>query len=351
MKNRLTEKQKKALAVLGTTASVYLALKYVLRLFFPFLLSWWLAVLVGPAAVFLEQKTCVKRTVWASLFITVLSAVLLFLGYILGRLFLEQLIKAAAHLPSWFEELCGWLDGVCRDCDRFLGFSGGTTMEFVESRGQRFLETAEHQAGTYLMMFSPGIFTGTAKLGGLLAVAGIGGVLVVGARGRILHWKNTSVFRQELSAAAGCISRVGRNFLLVQLFIMLLTSILCGVGLYALGNPYAVLLGAGLGLLDALPVFGTGTVLIPWAVIMLFTGNWTYAIGLMLLYLLSYFLREILEAKLMGSRMGIRPLEMLMSMYAGLLLFGVTGFLLGPLGYLLVRELSGLYTGEGRIIV
>ena len=87
--------------------------------------------------------------------------------------------------------------------------------------------------------------------------------------------------------------------------------------------------------------------MIPWAVIMLFTGNWTYAIGLMLLYLLSYFLREILEAKLMGSRMGIRPLEMLMSMYAGLLLFGVTGFLLGPLGYLLVRELSGLYTGEG----
>ena len=70
MKNRLTEKQKKALAVLGTTAGVYLALKYVLRLFFPFLLSWWLAVLVGPAAVFLEQKTCVKRTVWASLFIT-----------------------------------------------------------------------------------------------------------------------------------------------------------------------------------------------------------------------------------------------------------------------------------------
>lgn len=127
MKNRLTEKQKKALAVLGTTAGVYLALKYVLRLFFPFLLSWWLAVLVGPAAVFLEQKTCVKRTVWASLFITALSAVLLFLGYILGRLFLEQLIKAAAHLPSWFEELCGWLDGVCRNCDRFLGFSGGTT--------------------------------------------------------------------------------------------------------------------------------------------------------------------------------------------------------------------------------
>ena len=117
-------------------------------------------------------------------------------------------------------------------------------MEFVESRGQRFLETAERQAGTYLMMFSPGIFTGAAKLGGLLAVAGIGGVLVVGARGRILHWKNTSVFRQELSAAAGCISRVGRSFLLVQLFIMLLTSILCGVGLYVLGNPYAVLLGA-----------------------------------------------------------------------------------------------------------
>lgn len=351
MRNGLTEKQKKALVLLGTTVGVYLALKYVLRLFLPFLLSWWLAVLVGPASVFLERKTCVKRTVWASLFITVLSAALLFAGYILGRLFLEQLIKAAAHLPTWFEELCGWLDGACRDCDRFLGFSGGTTMEFVESRGQRFLETAERQAGTYLMTLSPGIFTGAAKLGGLLAVAGIGGVLVIGARGRILYWKNTSVFRQEILAAAGCISRVGRNFLLVQLFIMFLTSVLCGAGLYLLGNPYAVLLGAGIGLLDALPVFGTGTVLIPWAIIALLAKNWAYAAGLTAIYIFSYFLREILEAKLMGGRMGIRPLEMLMSMYAGLLLFGVTGFLLGPLGYLLIRELSGLYTGEGRITV
>ena len=94
-KTGLRKKQKKALAVLGTTAGVYLALKYVLRLFFPFLLSWWLAVLVGPAAVFLEQKTCVKRTVWASLFITALSAVLAFSGLYPG-----EAVSGTAHKSS-----------------------------------------------------------------------------------------------------------------------------------------------------------------------------------------------------------------------------------------------------------
>ena len=86
---------------------------------------------------------------------------------------------------------------------------------------------------------------------------------------------------------------------------MLLTTVICTAGFWILKNPYYILAGISLGVLDALPVFGTGTVLIPWAVIRFFQGKWGAGILMLAIYLACYFLRELLEAKLMGSRVGL----------------------------------------------
>ena len=63
----------------------------------------------------------------------------------------------------------------------------------------------------------------------------------------------------------------------------------------------------------------------------------------MAIYLICYLLREILEAKMMGNRVGLTSLETLISMYVGLQLFGIAGFLLGPIGLLLIEEMVNLY--------
>ena len=66
------------------------------------------------------------------------------------------------------------------------------------------------------------------------------------------------------------------------------------------------------------------------------------------IYLACYFLREILEAKLMGSRVGLSPLETLISMYVGLRLFGILGLILGPVGILLIGDLVKAWERPGR---
>ena len=111
-------------------------------------------------------------------------------------------------------------------------------------------------------------------------------------------------------------------------------------GIFSLKNPYYILAGAGIGILDALPVFGTGTVLIPWTLFCLLRGRWGRGAAIFAIYLVCYFLREILEARLMANQVGLTPLETLISIYAGLQLFGLWGFLLGPLGILLVKEFT-----------
>ena len=48
----------------------------------------------------------------------------------------------------------------------------------------------------------------------------------------------------------------------VQLIIMSINIVVCSTAFLMIGNPYAILLGVLTGIIDALPRFGTGTVLI-----------------------------------------------------------------------------------------
>ena len=135
---------------------------------------------------------------------------------------------------------------------------------------------------------------------------------------------------------------------LAGVVIMAVTALICTLGLALLGNPYSVLLGLGIGLLDALPVFGTGAVLLPWGAFLLLKRQWWKGAVLLSVYGLCYFLRQFLEAKLMGNRMGLSALETLVSMYVGLELFGVSGFFLGPVGLLIIEDLVKLYGEDGE---
>ena len=86
---------------------------------------------------------------------------------------------------------------------------------------------------------------------------------------------------------------------------------MCSIGLKLAGSEYAVLTGIVIALLDALPVIGSGTILIPWAIIDIFIGNYKAALILAVVYALCAALREVLEAKLMGNSMGVNEFYML----------------------------------------
>lgn len=160
--------------------------------------------------------------------------------------------------------------------------------------------------------------------------------------------KSGSIFHREFSVLGRRIASAGSAWFKTQLVIMAVTAMICTLGLTLLGNPYSVLLGLGIGLLDALPVFGTGAVLIPWGAFLLLEHQWWKGAVLLFIYGLCYFIRQFLEAKLMGSRMGLSALETLFSMYVGLELLGVSGFFLGPVGLLIIEDLVKLYGEDGE---
>ena len=93
-----------------------------------------------------------------------------------------------------------------------------------------------------------------------------------------------------------------------------------------------------IGLLDALPFIGTGTILFPWAAVAFMKGDGGRGTLLLGIYLASYFLRQVMESKVMGEKAGLSPFLTLAAVYVGIQLFGILGVILGPLGFLIVRE-------------
>ena len=110
-------------------------------------------------------------------------------------------------------------------------------------------------------------------------------------------------------------------------------------GLLLLRQGYALLLAALIAVIDALPVFGTGTVLMPWGALCLLTGNVPKGLGLLALYGVISLVRSVLEPKIMAAQVDLPPLAALAAMYVGFCAFGVAGMVLCPMALLFVKQL------------
>lgn len=113
-----------------------------------------------------------------------------------------------------------------------------------------------------------------------------------------------------------------------------LSSITCGivlVGLLLLGIPFAPVWAVGIALIDAVPLLGTGIVLIPWAMVSLMQRRSLQAVGLLCIYLCAVVTRTILEPRLVGRHLGLDPLVTLLFLYLGYRFWGIFGMLLAPM--------------------
>lgn len=147
-------------------------------------------------------------------------------------------------------------------------------------------------------------------------------------------------FYNELSKIKSKMSIIFRAYIKAQLVIMLITSTLCSIGFALIKNPYFLILGIVVGLLDALPLIGLGIIMIPWAVGYFIIGNVRKGLVIAVIYIICYFVREILEPKLIGDNAGIGPLTSLVCIYIGYEIFGLLGVFLGPIAYMIIQQMT-----------
>ena len=107
-------------------------------------------------------------------------------------------------------------------------------------------------------------------------------------------------------------------------------------------QPYGLLMALGLAILDFIPIIGAGTVMVPWAVIALFTRDYPTAIEMMVIWGVVAMFRRVMEPKFVGDQTGLSPILSLVSIYVGMKLAGVLGMILGPILMLVLLNLAGM---------
>ncbi len=125
--------------------------------------------------------------------------------------------------------------------------------------------------------------------------------------------------------------------------IILITTFELTVGFYILKfigvftSPYVIFIAVAIAFIDIIPVMGTGTVLIPWAVISFITGNIGLGIGLLVLYVIILVIRQVIEPKLVAGQVGLPPIATIVAMYVGSKTLGVLGFFILPFAVILIK--------------
>ena len=146
--------------------------------------------------------------------------------------------------------------------------------------------------------------------------------------------------RARFTAYRRSTGKLLRRYLRGYLALFFITLLSLFIGLLFLRVEHALLLSLLLSLADLLPIVGIGTVLIPWGLLCLVTGQRAMGISLLVLYLVASVVRQLAEPRILGKSLGIHPLLSLLFSYAGLSLFGFWGLLLSPLAALLCKALQ-----------
>lgn len=121
------------------------------------------------------------------------------------------------------------------------------------------------------------------------------------------------------------------------------------IGLSLFKVRYALILAIAIAIIDALPILGTGTILIPWAIVLAVMGNYRFAACIFGLYLFILIVRQLIEPKIVGTQIGIYPLLTLIAMYAGTQFVGVWGLILGPIVLIILKNIFGSIYQSGAL--
>lgn len=345
---RPSRKRKKMILIVGITGAVYAGFRYLLPLVVPFLAAYIAALGLRPSARWISRKSRVRICgrefgipvgAAGGAELLILAAVLGWLAYEGFRRLCTEVSLLSERLPEMIASLDVWLTGKCHILEDFFSLRPDFLVRLVREMLLGLTVRLKESAMPFLVENSMAVLDSVVQFLVVCVLFFLAAVLSMEEMDDLRRRRERSQFRREYAMIGRRLAAAGKAYAKTQGIILALTAAICCAGLWMLGNPYYIMLGVVIGLLDALPVLGTGTVLLPWAIWEAAAGRWGQAAGLFFLYLVCYILRENLEARIMGGEMGLTPLESLASIYVGWQLFGFFGFILGPVGLILIEDL------------
>ena len=312
----------------------WLAGKFLLPFLFPFLLGWVLALASEPAVSFGMGRLGLKRGLAAGMGVTATLLLLLTLAVLLGALAVKELGSMASSIPQTLAQSAQsaevWLITLSAKAPAPVDSMLTDSVERFFQNTDRLTDKAVEQV--------PGILSGVLGwVPGKAMALGTGVLSAYFLSARLpklkesLHSKLPPVyFDTWLPKLRHLRSALGK-WLIAQGKLMAITYGIVTLGFLLLGIAYAPGWALLVAAVDAVPLLGTGTVLVPWALVRLLQGDPFQGFGMLGLYLVAMVTRTVLEPKFFGKHLGLDPLIMLVFLYFGYRLWGFGGIVISPI--------------------
>lgn len=334
---------------------LFLLGKYIPAVFLPFVIAWLMALLTDSIATAICARVKISKKLCSAL-------VLLFLFLTIGALlyfginrfiseienFISRLTADGGALSESISGLVANFDNIgsriplikeLKSHEHLVGF-GDKIDEMVVS----FLKSFASDIGAALTTVATGVIKSLPSIILFVLISIIASFYFAldfeAINGWILRIIPESL-RQKIPRLRKQTKSLAARYLKAYSLLMLLTFFELFIGLSVIGADYAFLLAIGISILDILPIFGVGTVLVPWAVFSFFTYDFGRGLGLIILWATVTVIRQIAEPRIVGGTIGLHPVVTLIGMYVGFRLFGIVGMFLAPAAIIAVRAYFG----------
>ena len=321
-------------------AIIYVVFKYALPLLLPFLFSLLISAIVLPLVSLLHRKLHFHKKLTAAVLVTVTYLILAGLLMLAGR----RVYLSASSAVDWFNtRFVPDINALLDKIDALVHNSDSALMSWLYSMKDSLIATLQPK----VVQLSTSVLTKLA--GGVPSFAVKVIISVVATYFFALDYDNirraitarmAEQQYQKASAAFHSLRTTIGQYLRAYSLIFLITFAELTVGLLCAGVKNFALIALGIAVFDILPILGSSMIMLPWSIITLLRGNYQQGIILFIVYLVVVIVRQFIEPKIVGERVGLHPLVTLIAMYVGLKLFGGAAMLLLPITCAVLQQLE-----------
>lgn len=323
---------------------VVLVVPRIIGFFMPFVVGWIIAMIANPLVRFLDEKIKIRRKAGSAIVIIAVIALIIAAGYWIGAILVRETAGFVRGLPELWAAVEADVSRAGRRLENFSQYFSPELQRQIENILNAltgFVSSIANNLGsptvTAVGNFAknlPSIFVGVIMclLSSYFFVAQRDEVV------RVFHKYMPESFREKWTLMYSSLKNAVGGYFKAQFKIEVWMYFLLLIGFFILKIQYALIIALLIAILDFLPVFGTGTVLIPWAVIKILGGNYKMAVGLLIIWCVGQLARQLIQPKIVGDTVGVPALPTLFLIFIGYKVGSVAGMILAvPVGIILAN--------------
>lgn len=330
-------------SLLATVLFIGVGIKMIF-FFMPFVIGWFISFIANPLVCWLEKRLKIVKKLGSAIIIVAVLGLIVLLIYIGGSKIISEVSSFVQNIPNLYHQLESGLERIGASMNGVFdllpaGVQAGLSTiaaNLDKTMGDvitRISEPTVAAAGS-LAMKLPSVFIA-------VIVTIISAYFFIAQREQVILWSKSITpkpIQVRMTMVIDNLKHAMGGYLRAQIKIMLIIGAVLLVGFWVMKVHYAVLLAILIACLDFLPLFGTGTAMLPWILYKVLSGHMEYALGLFVIYAATQLIRRVIEPKLIGDDVGMNPLLTLVFIYLGYKLGSIIGMIFAiPIGMIVIN--------------